>query len=583
MVNLNINGKPVEVEDGTTILDAAKKINIKIPTLCYCADLSAWGSCGVCVIKNVAPNGAARMARACTTVCEPNMNIITHDAEINSTRKTVVEMILANHPKDCLSCARNQNCELQSVAAEFGIRQSPFAENINWAPVDASYEEVVFERYKCISCGRCVKACQEMQNVWALEYNNRGDQTIIGPAAGTELGSSPCVRCGQCASHCPVGAITTHNPVEKIAKAIQDPEITPVVSIAPSIRSDLGEEFGLPYGSITTGKIYTALRMLGFKHVFDTNFAADMTIMEEGTELIQRLTKGTGPLPMFTSCCPAWVDYAEKRYHDMLPHLSTAKSPQAMQGALTKNVWAEEMCIKADKIFHLSIMPCTAKAWEARRNKDMYTSGAADTDLVITTREFAQLIKEAGIDFANLPESGADSPLGPYSGAGTIFGATGGVMEAALRTAYALVEGKEMPNPDYMPARGLEGVKEAALTLGGKEVRIAIIHQLGNVDAVIQKIRGEITAGKEPSYHFIEIMACRGGCVAGGGQPYGPTDEIRLLRAKALYTDDKDSKVRCSHDNPLVKEMYSKHLGAPCGEKSHHLLHTHYEKRELFA
>jgi NADH-quinone oxidoreductase subunit G len=583
MINMKINGIAVEVEEGTMVLEAAKKANMRIPTLCYSPDLPPWGSCGLCIVKNVGPNGRARMARACTTPCENNMNIVTHDPEINEARKTVLKLILSNHPKDCLQCPRNGKCELQDLAAELQVGQDRFDDLPRYLPMDTSYEEVALNRQKCISCGRCVTVCQQMQNVWALEYSGRGEETIIGPGGDALLAESPCVRCGQCAVHCPVSAIVTKNPLEKVSQALLNPELTCVVSMAPSVRIGISEEFGLPSGTVTTGKMYTALRMMGFKYVFDTNFGADMTIMEEGTELVQRLTKGSGPIPMFTSCCPAWIDYAEKRYHDMLPHLSTAKSPQQMQGALTKNVWAGNAGLKAAQVFHLSIMPCTAKAWEARRNDDMKTSGTSDVDMVITTREFAVLLRQAGIDFANLPESPADNPLGPYTGAATIFGATGGVMEAAVRTAYYLVEKKELGNIEFTPVRGLEGVKEAKVVLGGIEVRLAVIHQLGNVDAVVQKIRAEIAAGKDPSYHFVEVMSCRGGCVAGGGQPYGATDDIRKKRAAGLYQDDKNQKFRRSHENPSVQQMYKDFLGEPCGEKSHHLLHTHYVKRPLYT
>jgi NADH-quinone oxidoreductase subunit G len=574
-----INNKEIEVDYGVSILDAAKKAGFKIPTLCNSPDLPSWASCGICIVRMA---GTPRLVRACCTAVTEGMSIITHDPEIIRARRMVLELILSNHPSDCLNCARNNNCELQSLAADLGVRESRLVKNLKSQPVDDSYEEVVFDRDKCISCGRCVEACQDMQNVWALEYTGRGDKTFIGPVADTKLIYSPCVKCGQCAVHCPVGAITTHNPLEKIQRALADPELTGVVAIAPSVRAALGEEFNLPMGTITTGKIYSALRAMGFKYVFDTNFGADVTIMEEGTELIHRLTQG-GTLPMFTSCCPGWIDYAEKRYHDILPHLSTTKSPQQIQGALTKTVWAEQMKLAPKNIFHLSIMPCTAKAWEARRDKNMQVSGTPDIDMVITTREFATLIKAYGIDFAAIDESAADSPLGPYTGAATIFGATGGVMEAAVRTAYAVVEKKELGDLNYTPVRGLEAVKEAKVMLGGNEVRLAVVHQLGNVDAVVQKVRKALAEKKEPPYHFIEVMTCRGGCVAGGGQPYGADDEVRVKRAQALYQDDLNSEQRVSHKNPLVIELYQKHLKEPNSHEAHHLLHTTYTERELYS
>ncbi len=578
MVTININGKDVQVAEGTTILAAAKKIGVKIPTLCYNPDLPAWASCGICIVRLA---GTAKMLRACCTAATNGMKLITHDPEITKARRTVLELILSNHPSDCLQCSRSGQCELQTLAAEFGLRDTRFRKILKEQPVDDSYEEIVLDRDKCINCGRCVEACQIMQNAWALEYSGRGDKTVIGPVAGAKLADSPCIKCGQCAAHCPVGAITTHNPLQELWNKLADETLTSAVQIAPSVRAALGEEFDLPVGTITTQKIYTALRMMGFKYVFDTNFAADLTIMEEGTELVERLTKG-GALPMFTSCCPGWVDYAEKHYHDMLPHLSTAKSPQQMQGAVTKTYWAEQAGLKPEQIFSVSIMPCTAKAYEARRNDDMKSSGASDVDLVLTTRELAMLIRQAGIDFVNLEESAADNPLGPYSGAGTIFGATGGVMEAAVRTAYALVTKKELGNINLTPVRGLEAVKASEIDLDGTKIRVAVVHQMGNVDKVVQQVREALAAGKEPPYHFIEVMACRGGCVAGGGQPYGATDEVRSKRAAALYRDDDDCAVRVSHKNPEIVKLYDRFLGKPCGEKSHHLLHTKYTARSLY-
>ena len=579
MITVNINGIDIEVPEGTTILQAAKKLNIKIPTLCYNDDLPAWASCGICIVRLA---GTPKMLRACTTKVAPGMKLITHDPEINKARRTVLELVLSNHPQDCLQCNRSGQCELQDLAMDFGLRSAPrFTQILKNQPTDDSYEEIVLDRNKCINCGRCVEACQLMQNVWAMEYTGRGDKTVIGPVAGSDLAHSPCIRCGQCAAHCPTGAITTHNKLEEVFDKVADPEITPVVSIAPSVRAAIGEEFGLPAGTLCTGKLYSALRMLGFKYVFDTNFAADLTIMEEGTELVTRLTKG-GALPMFTSCCPGWVDYAEKNYHDLLPNLSSAKSPQQMQGAITKTYWAEKSGISADKIFHLSVMPCTAKAYEARRDENMKSSGYQDVDKVLTTRELASLIRQAGIDFVSLPDSEADSPIGPYTGAATIFGATGGVMEAAVRTAYKLVTGNELGDVNYTPVRGLEGVKKAVVDLNGTKVKLAVVHQMGNVDAVVQEIRKAAEEGKERPYDFIEVMACRGGCVTGGGQPYGHNDELRVKRANALYQDDETHEIRCSHQNPLITKIYDEYFEKPNSEKAHHLLHTTYTKRDLY-
>ena len=582
MVTLTINGKEVTVEDGTNILKAAEKAGAHIPSLCYCEDVHAWASCGICVVKNVDPRtGRARMARACCTAVTPGMNIVTDDADLRRARKAVIELILSNHPNDCLKCSRNQNCELQSLAARFGVRQNRFTPILKGQPVDDSYSEVVLDRNKCINCGRCVTICQEVQGVFALEYNGRGDKTMIGPVGGVTMSNSPCIRCGQCASHCPVGAITFKTPIQEIFDKISEPETVTVAAIAPSVRAALGEEFGMEPGTLTTGKIYSALRELGFNYVFDTNFGADLTIMEEGTELISRIKNG-GTLPMFTSCCPAWVDYCEKKYHDMLPHLSTCKSPQAMQGAVTKTYFAEKAGIDPKKIYNVSIMPCTAKLWESQRDDSMNSSGQKDYDIVITTRELARLIREAGIDFAALPDGKADSLLGAYTGAGTIFGVTGGVLEAAVRTAYYVLEGKELGPVEFQPARGMEGVKTGSVTVAGKTLNIAVVHQIKNVDTVIAQVREDLAAGKEPRYHFIEVMSCRGGCIAGGGQPYGVTDEIRAKRTAALYTDDEKCTIRQSHNNPEIKAIYADFLKEPNGEKSHHLLHTKYVELDQY-
>ena len=573
-----INGKTVQVEEGTTILDAAKKIDIRIPTLCHNPDLPAWASCGICIVRLA---GTARMIRACCTVVTEGMNIITHDPEIVQARRTVLELILSNHPDDCLRCSRNGRCELQALAAEFGLRTVRFKKILKEQPVDDSNDAIVLDRDKCINCGRCVEACQIMQNVWALEYSGRGDKTMIGPVAGVQMADSPCVRCGQCAVHCPTGAIASSHSNRKLWDRLGNPDVVTVAQIAPAVRVAIGEEFGMQPGELSSRKIYTALRRIGFDYVFDTNFSADLTIMEEATEFVQRLTTG-GVLPMFTSCCPGWVDYAEKNYHDLLPHLSTAKSPQQMMGAMIKTYWARQMNIDPAKICSVSIMPCTAKKYESRRDEYMKSSGYSDVDISLTTREFARLIRQAGIDFADLTESDADNPLGVYSGAGTIFGATGGVMEAALRTAYHIVTGGELADIDLMPVRGLEGVKSFEVDINGTKVRVAVVHQLGNVDKLVQQVRAAVKSGKEIPYHFIEVMACRGGCVSGGGQPYGSNDEIRAKRAAGLYKDDVCSEIRVSHKNPDIIKLYDSFLGEPCGEKSHHLLHTQYQKRPLY-
>jgi NADH-quinone oxidoreductase subunit G len=570
---------PVQVEEGTSILNATKKVNIKIPTLCYNPDLPPWAACGICIVRM---EGTPKMVRSCTTPVAEGMSVITHDPEIIQVRRTVVELILSNHPNDCLQCPRNGNCELQRLAAEFGIREVPFPNITKDLPIDDSNPSIILNPEKCVRCGRCVKVCQDMQNVWAIEFLGRGINGRIASAADVPLGESPCIKCGQCAAHCPVGAIYERDDTRKVWAALQNKDIHPVVQIAPSVRVALGEEFGLEPGTIITKKIYAALRRLGFKTVFDTNFSADLTIIEEGTELVKRLTEGKGEIPMITSCCPAWVDYLEKYYSDMIPNFSTAKSPQQMMGAMIKTYWAQKASVDPAKVFSVSIMPCTAKKWETQRNDDMRSSGFQDVDVSITTRELARMIKQAGIDILNLADEDADSPLGPYTGAGTIFGATGGVMEAAVRTAYHLVTKKEMGDVNFLPARGLQGVKEAEVDMGGTKIRIAVAHQMGNIAAVLDRVREAKAAGKETPYHFIEVMACRGGCIAGGGQPYGCTDEVREKRIAGIYKDDEKSPYRCSHQNPFIKQVYDEFLGEPNGHKAHELLHTHYEARPLY-
>jgi len=581
MINITINGKALEVEPGTTIIEAAEMVNIKIPTLCYNPDLTPWASCGICIVRIV---GSPKMVRACITACENNMNIITHDTEIIAVRRTVLELILSNHPNDCLQCPRSQSCELQDLAYEFGLREAPFTKINSKLPVDDSNPAIVLCPDKCIRCGRCVKVCQEVQNVWALEFLGRGIHGKIASAADVPLGESPCIKCGQCAAHCPVGAIYERDDTVKVWSALQNANIHTVVQIAPAVRVALAEEFGMEPGTIFTKKIYAALRRLGFNTVFDTNFSADLTIMEEGSELVKRLNEKGSAIPLITSCCPAWVDYMEKYYSDMIPNFSTAKSPQQMMGAMIKGYWAAKAGVDPDKIFSVSVMPCTAKKWETRRNDDMKSAKHGfDVDIVITTRELARMIKQSGIEILKLDDEEADNPLGPYTGAGTIFGATGGVMEAAVRSAYYLVTKKELSDVNFKPVRGLEGVKEGEVDFGnGLKIRIAVAHQMGNIAAVLNKIREARAAGKEMPYHFIEVMACRGGCVAGGGQPYGATDELRKQRIKGLYNDDEKSQYRCSHQNPFIAQVYKEFLGEPGGHKAHELLHTKYVERPLY-
>ncbi|MGN1359858.1 MAG: NADH-dependent [FeFe] hydrogenase, group A6 [Kiritimatiellia bacterium] len=579
MISLKINGMPVEVPAGSTILDAARKANVKIPTLCYHPDLKPWAACGICIVRN-APS--PKLLRACCTEVTNGMNITTHDPDIIRVRKTIVKLLLSTHPADCLSCPRSGTCELQAIAAELGIREIPYDRKVRRLPKDESTSAIILDQTKCIKCGRCAQVCQQMQNVWALEFIGRGEKTVMTPAAGVSLADSPCIKCGQCAAHCPVGAIYERDDRDKVWEALEDQSKHCVVQMAPAVRVAIGEEFGLKPGAISTGKLYTALRRLGFNAVFDTNFSADVTIMEEGTEFVKRFTKepGAGPLPLITSCCPAWTDWMEKYATDFIDNFSTCKSPQQMLSALAKSYYPKVANLDPASIHMTSIMPCTAKKYEIDRCQDMNASGHQDTDVVLTTREFARMLRVAGIQFEDLEESKADSILGDYSGAGTIFGVTGGVMEAALRTAYTLITKKELADVNFTAVRGMEGVKEAVVEIDGVKVAVAVAHQMGNVEKVLNAIREDRAAGRPPRWQFIEVMACRGGCIGGGGQPLGTTDEIRAQRTAGLYTDDERSAQRCSHRNPEVVKLYKDYLEKPGSEKSHHLLHTHYE-REL--
>ncbi len=575
---VTINGIAVDVTSGMTILQAANKAGVKIPTLCYHDDLVPFGSCGLCIVKQ---EGSAKIIRACAAPVHEGLSVITHDPELFEVRKTILELILSTHPSSCLTCIRNGECELQDLAAEFGIREQPYEVRLNDRAKDTSSASIVMEPEKCIKCGRCVQVCQDLQGVFALEFIGRGDMTEMAPAAMLTLEESPCVRCGQCVVHCPVGAIYEKDQIGEYLAAMNDPEKEIVVQIAPSIRVGLSESFGLPAGTVTTKKIYTALRRLGAKAVHDTNFGADLTIMEEASELVHRITT-KGPLPQMTSCCPSWVDYVQKYYPDLMDHVSSAKSPMQMVGAIEKTFYAEKMKIDPEKMFTVAIMPCTAKKYETIRDEAMYSSGFQDVDLVLTTREFARLIKQMGIDFLALEEEEADSPIGEYSGAGTIFGATGGVMEAAIRTAYNVVTSNELESVDVEVVRGLEEVKKGEVDFDGTPVRVAVIHGLSHAKEIMDEIRAAKEAGDQAPYEFIEVMACRGGCIAGGGQPYGATDILRKERAAGLYSDDKAAAVRCSHQNESIQTLYAEFLEAPLSQKAHDLLHTTYQEIPVY-
>lgn len=577
MIKAKINDIDIVVEENTTILDAAKKLQVNIPTLCKHPDLAPSASCGMCIVK---VKGSNKMLRACCTNIETGMEVITHDPEIVQTRKTVLELILSQHPNECLTCGRNNTCELQKLAADFGITEEYFDKATRQLKPDKSTSSIVLEPSKCIKCGRCVTVCQENQNVWALSFVERGINSRIAPAADVSLEDSPCVRCGQCSAHCPTGAIFEFDETQKAWESLRNPDKYCVVQIAPAVRVAIGERFGFDVGSNLTNKLYTLLKRIGFDAVFDTNFGADITIMEEATEFIKRFVEKDAPLPLITSCCPSWVDFMEKFYSDMVGNFSTCKSPHQIIGVLTKTYYAKLMGIDPSNIFVVSIMPCTAKKYEVSRSYQMFSSGYQDVDVSLTTRELSRMIKQAGIDFANLPESEPDSILAEYSGGGTIFGATGGVMEAALRTAHYLITGQNLKHLEFESIRGLQGVKVAEIPINDIRVKVAVAHGLGNVEKVMEEVRQARLKGEEPPYHFIEVMACPGGCIGGGGQPLLVNDDVRVDRTNGLYKEDKNKNIRNCHNNPYIKQIYDEFLGKPCSTKSHELLHTNYMPRE---
>ena len=586
MVKLKIDNYEVEVEAGTSILDAARQAQINIPTLCKHPDVDPSAGCGLCIVKV-----GGRIMRSCCTPVAEGMEIVTNDEDLAEIRKTVLKLILSNHPNDCLNCSRSGQCELQDIASEMGIDQNEIIKMLSQEPKDDTSGAIVLDPSKCIVCGRCVNICQNVQNVWALSYLHRGFVTKITGANDKKLADSPCIRCGQCAAHCPTGAITDYDNTQKVAALLNNKDNVTVVQIAPAVRVALGEEFGFEFGSNLTGKIYAALRRLGFAKVFDTNFGADLTIIEEASEFVKRFTSNDN-LPMFTSCCPAWVDYLEKYYPENIPNLSSCKSPHQMLGAIAKTYWAEKAGVDPSKVKVVSVMPCTAKKWEIGRDETMNSSGFKDVDEVITTRELAKMIKAAGINFKALKEEDADSPLGEYSGAATIFGVTGGVMTAALRTAYYYITGKELKKLNFKAIEGLESVKVAEVEIKKIKVRIAVVNGVGNVAPVMEAINKAKAEGTELPYHFVEVMACPGGCIAGGGQPrvmgatfekpWGINNDIRKLRSKGLNTEDEKAKNRLSHKNKSIQKLYKEFLGEAGGEKAHHLLHTKYRERPLY-
>jgi iron-only hydrogenase group A len=573
MVHLMIDHQKIEVPEGTTILEAAQKMGVQIPTLCANLEIQHTpGACRVCVVE---VERSRNLVASCVYPVAEGMKVKTHSDRVRRARQTVMEFLLSDHPQDCTLCQKNGHCELQSVAEKMGVREIRVPRtDFTSHRIDDSSPSLIRDASKCIHCLRCVTACAEVQSVFCLTPEARGFSSKVVPAMSANLMDAVCVMCGQCAVVCPTGAIVERDEVDKVWAALEDPNKHVIVQEAPAIRAMLGEEFGLPAGTLVTGKMISALRRLGFEKIFDTNFTADLTMIEEGHELLKRLKNG-GNLPMMTSCSPGWVKFLEHFYPSLLPNLSTCKSPQQMFGALAKTYYAEFAGIDPKDIFVVSVMPCTAKKFEASR-PEMVSSGYRDVDVVLTTRELGRMIRQAGIDFVNLPEEPFDAPTGPYTGAGTIFGATGGVMEAALRTVYAVVTGENLSLLDITPVRGLEGVKEANIEVGELgEVRIAVAHGLGNARKLMDKVL-DGTA----DYHFIEVMACPGGCVGGGGQSLPASNEKRMLRSQALYHDDKHvQKFRQSHENSAIKQLYETFLDEPLGERSHQLLHTHYVKR----
>ncbi len=570
-----VNGKKLEAKAGQTIMEATREGDIYIPSLCYHKDLTPTGNCGVCVVQI---EGMAALKRACVTPVEEGMSIITDSPDIRKLRKELLSLILLDHDVKCPTCDQNGKCELQELINYMDISESEYEPIFTKAKVDNLSDSIVKDTTKCIHCGRCITVCNDIQKVHALCVEGRGFESKITTAFDSSLVDSPCVNCGQCTVYCPVGALKEKTEIEEVQKALFDPSKIVVVQEAPSVRTALGEEFGMDATKVTVGKMYAALRKLGFDRVFDTNFAADLTIMEEGSELIQRIKEG-GTLPLITSCSPGWVKFVETYFPDFLPNVSSCKSPQQMFGAMVKTYFAKQEGIDPKDIVSVSIMPCTAKKFEAKR-PEMNSSGYQDVDCVLTVREFIKMIKGAKIDFKNLPEGRADQLMGQYSGAGTIFGATGGVMEAAIRTAYAILAGKELDNLNVEAVRGMQGIKEASLDIPLKDsstvlkVNVAVAHGLGNAKRLLEDVR----AGKR-SYHFIEIMACPGGCVGGGGQPYGSDIADRARRGESLYKEDSKCEYRASHTNPMIKKIYAEFLGEPLSHKSHQYLHTSYKPR----
>ena len=576
-VTLKINGMTVSAPEGSTILEAARLAHIEIPTLCYLKEINEIGACRVCIVE---VKGAKSLVASCVYPVNEGMEVFTNTPKVRESRKKTVELLLSNHRRECLSCVRSGNCELQQLARELGITDEGYYDGeVTESLYDDSAAHMIRDNSKCVLCRRCSAVCEKVQGIGVIGANERGFKTYIGQAFNMGLGETSCVSCGQCIAVCPTGALTEKDYTDQVFEAIADPDKFVVVQTAPSVRAALGEEFGYPMGTNVEGKMAAALRRLGFDKVFDTDFSADLTIMEEANEFIERVQNG-GVLPLITSCSPGWVKYCEHYFPDMTENLSSCKSPQQMFGAVLKTYYAEKEGIDPAKIVSVSVMPCTAKKFEVGRD-DQNASGYPDVDIAITTRELARMIRRMGLKFTELPDEDFDDPLGTSTGAGVIFGATGGVMEAALRTAVEKLTGKELENLDFTEVRGVDGIKEAFYDVAGMNVKVAVASGLGNAKRLLEKVKSG-----EAEYHFIEIMGCPGGCVNGGGQPQVPgsvrnTVDIRAERAKALYSQDAAMPLRKSHENPAIIKLYEEYLGKPGSHKAHEILHTTYVKRKI--
>ncbi len=575
MVHLKINNIPVEVKEGSTILEAAKAAGINIPTLCYLKEINEIGACRVCVVE---VKGARSLVAACVYPVNEGMEVFTNTEKVRKSRKTTLELLLSDHKKECLSCVRSTNCELQKLSYEYGCDENRFKGEKAKYEEDTSTSYLVRDNEKCILCRRCVAVCKKVQEVAVIAPARRGFNTHIACAFESDLADAPCVACGQCVAVCPTGALHEREEIDNVRDAINDPEKVVVVAAAPAVRAAIGEEFGYPIGTNTEGKMFTAMRMLGFDKVFDVNFGADLTIMEEANELIHRVKEG-GTLPMFTSCSPGWIRFVEYYYPELIPNLSSCKSPMQMFGATVKTYWAKKENIDPKNIYVVGVMPCTAKKFERTRENEN-ASGYPDVDAVLTTRELAKMIKNSGILYNELPDGTFDNPLGEFTGAGVIFGATGGVMEAALRTAAEEITGKPLDKVDFKEVRGIKGIKEASYDLNGVKVKVAVASGLTNAKALCEKIRKG-----ECDYTFVEVMCCPGGCVNGGGQPIQSAYtrrqvDLRSKRAKALYDEDKKADIRKSHENPAIQKLYKDFFGEPGSHKAHEILHTSYVDRK---